>query len=140
VATAEVIALLGLKPVFVDVDERTFAIDVDQIENKITSKTVAIVPVHLFGQCAPMEPLLALAKKHNLSLLKTLPRLSVRFIRCLVGFQRKQAPWVRLDALHFSHPRIWDVMATESDPDRDKTLADRIRMDCQSRATGEVPS
>ncbi len=70
VATAEVIALLGLKPIFVDVDERIFAIDVDQIENKITSKTVAIVPVHLFGQCAPMEPLLALTKKHNLFLIE----------------------------------------------------------------------
>lgn len=70
VATAEVIALLRLKPVFVDVDERTFAIDIGQIENKITPKTVAIVPVHLFGQCAPMEPLLALAKKHNLFLIE----------------------------------------------------------------------
>jgi len=70
VATAEVIALLGLKPVFVDVDERTFTIDIDQIENKITSRTVAIVPVHLFGQCAPMEPLLALAKKHSLFLIE----------------------------------------------------------------------
>ena len=70
VATAEVIALLGLKPVFVDVDERTFAIEIDQIENKITAKTVAIVPVHLFGQCAPVEPLLALAKKHNLFLIE----------------------------------------------------------------------
>jgi UDP-2-acetamido-2-deoxy-ribo-hexuluronate aminotransferase len=70
VATAEVIALLGLKPVFVDVDERTFTIEIDQIENKITAKTVAIVPVHLFGQCAPVEPLLALAKKHNLFLIE----------------------------------------------------------------------
>ena len=70
VATAEVIALLGLKPVFVDVDEKTFAINIDQVENKITSKTVAIVPVHLFGQCAPMEPLLALTKKHNLFLIE----------------------------------------------------------------------
>ena len=66
VATAEVIALLDLKPVFVDVDEDTFNIDVNQIESKITSKTVAIVPVHLFGQCADMEPILELAAKHNL--------------------------------------------------------------------------
>ena len=55
VATAEVLALLGLKPVFVDVDEKTFNIDVAQIEGKITKKTVAIVPVHLYGQCADME-------------------------------------------------------------------------------------
>ena len=70
VATAEVIALLGLKPVFVDVDERTFNIDVGQIESKITSKTVAIVPVHLFGQCADMEPLLVLANKHDLHVIE----------------------------------------------------------------------
>jgi len=66
VATAEVIALLGLVPVFVDVDERTFAIDPQQVEERITGKTVAIVPVHLFGQCAPMEAILDLAKKHKL--------------------------------------------------------------------------
>lgn len=66
VATAEVIALLGLKPVFVDVNEDTFNINVSQVESKITPKTVAIVPVHLFGQCADMEPLLEIAKKHNL--------------------------------------------------------------------------
>ena len=66
VATAEVIALLGLKPVFVDVDEATFNIDVSQVASKVTPKTVAIVPVHLFGQCADMEPLLEIAKKHNL--------------------------------------------------------------------------
>ncbi|MEX1241319.1 MAG: DegT/DnrJ/EryC1/StrS family aminotransferase [Cyclobacteriaceae bacterium] len=66
VATAEVIALLGLTPVFVDVDENNFNIDVNQIEKVITQKTKAIVPVHLFGQCADMEPLLKIAVKHNL--------------------------------------------------------------------------
>jgi UDP-2-acetamido-2-deoxy-ribo-hexuluronate aminotransferase len=70
VATAEVMALLGLTPVFVDVDERTFNIDVAQVEKKITSKTVAIVPVHLYGQCADMEPLLALAGKHTLHVIE----------------------------------------------------------------------
>jgi dTDP-4-amino-4,6-dideoxygalactose transaminase len=66
VATAEVIALLGLKPVFVDVKKDSFNIDIDQVEAKITPKTVAIVPVHLYGQCADMEPLLALAKRNKL--------------------------------------------------------------------------
>lgn len=66
VATAEVIGLLGLTPVFVDVDPLTFNIDVSQVEKKITSKTVAIVPVHLYGQCADMEPLLSIASKHGL--------------------------------------------------------------------------
>lgn len=70
VATAEVIALLGLTPVFVDVDERTFNIDLTQVEKKITSKTVAIVPVHLYGQCADMEPLLALASKYTLHVIE----------------------------------------------------------------------
>jgi dTDP-4-amino-4,6-dideoxygalactose transaminase len=66
VATAEVIGLLGLTPVLVDVYPDTFNIDVDAIEKNITSKTKAIVPVHLFGQCADMEKIMALAKKHNL--------------------------------------------------------------------------
>ncbi len=66
VATAEVIALLKLKPVLVDVDPDTFNIDIAAVEKAITPKTKAIVPVHLFGQCADMEPLLELAKKHNL--------------------------------------------------------------------------
>ncbi len=66
VATAEVIALLGLKPVLVDVVPNTFEIDVQAIEKAITSKTKAIVPVHLFGQCADMDAIMALAKKHNL--------------------------------------------------------------------------
>jgi dTDP-4-amino-4,6-dideoxygalactose transaminase len=70
VATAEVIALLGLTPVFVDVDAETFNIDVRQLEKKITHKTVAIVPVHLYGQCADMESILKIAKKHNLHVIE----------------------------------------------------------------------
>lgn len=66
VATAEVIALLGLVPVLVDVDEYTFQINPDAIREAITDKTRAIVPVHLFGQCAPMEEIMAIAKEHNL--------------------------------------------------------------------------
>ncbi|HVA98348.1 MAG TPA: DegT/DnrJ/EryC1/StrS family aminotransferase [Bacteroidia bacterium] len=66
VATAEVIALLGLTPVLVDVHPDTFDIDVNAIERAITPKTKAIVPVHLFGQCADMEKIMQLAKKHNL--------------------------------------------------------------------------
>jgi len=66
VATAEVIGLLGLTPVLVDVYPDTFDIDVEAIERNITPKTKAIVPVHLFGQCADMERIMALAKKHNL--------------------------------------------------------------------------
>ncbi len=66
VATAEVIALLKLKPVLVDVIPGTFNIDPAALEKAITPKTKAIVPVHLFGQCADMETIMAIAKKHNL--------------------------------------------------------------------------
>lgn len=65
-ATAEVIALLGLSPVLVDVHPDTFDISVAAIEKAITPKTKAIVPVHLFGQCADMESIMQLAKKHHL--------------------------------------------------------------------------
>jgi UDP-2-acetamido-2-deoxy-ribo-hexuluronate aminotransferase len=66
VATAEVIALLGLKPVLVDVNPQTFNIEVTQILEKITDRTRVIIPVHLFGQSCDMEPIMQLAKQHNL--------------------------------------------------------------------------
>jgi UDP-2-acetamido-2-deoxy-ribo-hexuluronate aminotransferase len=66
VATAEVIGLLGLVPVLVDVNPDTFDIDIDALERNITDKTKAIVPVHLFGQCADMDRIMSIAKKHQL--------------------------------------------------------------------------
>jgi len=66
VATAEVIALLGLVPVLVDVEWDTFNIDPQKIEKAITPRTKAIVPVHLFGQCANMGRIMEIAAKHNL--------------------------------------------------------------------------
>ncbi|HEY9117991.1 MAG TPA: DegT/DnrJ/EryC1/StrS family aminotransferase [Roseivirga sp.] len=68
VATVEVIALLGLKPVFVEVDPNTFNIDTVDLESKITDKSVAIVPVHLYGQCADMEKLMAIGKQYGLKI------------------------------------------------------------------------
>ena len=65
-ATVEVIALLGLTPVLVDVDPVSFNISPQAIEKAITLKTKAIVPVHLFGQVADMDAIMAIAKKHNL--------------------------------------------------------------------------
>src|SRR5690554_640007 len=65
-ATVEVIALLQLTPVLVDVDPKTFNIDIDAIKKAITPNTKAIVPVHLFGQCANMEAIMEIAKEHNL--------------------------------------------------------------------------
>lgn len=66
VATAEVIGLLGLTPVMTDVDPDTMNITAAHVEAAITPRTRAIVPVHLFGQSADMDPIMALAKKHNL--------------------------------------------------------------------------
>src|SRR6187200_2405252 len=66
IATVEVVALLRLKPVFVDVDPKTFCIDPAAIEKAITSKTKAIVPVHLYGQSADMEKIMEIAERHNL--------------------------------------------------------------------------
>ena len=66
IATTEVIALLRLKPVFVDVDPKTFCIDPALIEKAITPKTKAIVPVHLYGHMAPMEEIMKIAEKHKL--------------------------------------------------------------------------
>ncbi|HAF28040.1 MAG TPA: transcriptional regulator [Bacteroidales bacterium] len=70
VATAEVIALLKLEPVFVDVHPEYFTIDVNQIEGKISPGTKAIVPVHLYGQCADMETIMKIASKHDLFVLE----------------------------------------------------------------------
>jgi len=66
VATAEVIGLLGLKPIMVDVDPKTFNVTADVIEKAITDKTKAIVPVHLFGQSCDMEPIMKLADANKL--------------------------------------------------------------------------
>ena len=66
IATAEVVALLGLTPVVVDVDPDTFCLSIDAVKKAITSKTKAIVPVHLFGQNADMEALLEIASENNL--------------------------------------------------------------------------
>lgn len=66
IATAEVVALLQLKLVLVDVDPETFNMNPELIEKAITPRTKAIVPVHLFGQCADMESILYIAQKHNL--------------------------------------------------------------------------
>jgi dTDP-4-amino-4,6-dideoxygalactose transaminase len=66
VATAEVIKLLGLTAVLVEVNPDTFTIDPQAIEKAITPKTKAIVPVHLYGQCADMEAIMAIANKYNL--------------------------------------------------------------------------
>lgn len=69
-ATAGAISRCGAKPVFVDIDSKTYNIDPGKIEKAITKNTKAIIPVHLFGQCADMDPISALAKKHNLKIVE----------------------------------------------------------------------
>src|SRR5690349_8308698 len=64
-ATAEAISLCGARPVFVDVDEKTYTMDPEQLEATITLRTQAIIPVHLFGQTAPMDEILSIARRHG---------------------------------------------------------------------------
>ncbi|NMC40721.1 MAG: DegT/DnrJ/EryC1/StrS family aminotransferase, partial [Bacteroidales bacterium] len=70
VATVETMVLLGLRPVFADVDENTFNISPEEIRKKISPATKAIVPVHLFGQCADMEEILDIAEQHDLEVIE----------------------------------------------------------------------
>lgn len=70
IATVEVMALLRLQPIFVDVDPDTFTVNIDEIRKAITPKTKAIVPVHLYGQTADMEALLAISKEFNIPLVE----------------------------------------------------------------------
>lgn len=70
IATTEVVGLLRLKPVFVDVEPDTFCLDPKKLEEVITPKTKAIIPVHLYGQAANMEEIMAIAEKHNLKVIE----------------------------------------------------------------------
>ncbi len=70
IATVEVISLLGLIPVFIDVDELTFNLNTDELESKITNKTVGIVTVHLYGQCSNMEEILKISKTKGLKVIE----------------------------------------------------------------------
>lgn len=70
IATAETVALLGAKPVYVDIDEKTYNIDPAQIEAAITAKTKAVIPVSLYGQCADYDAINAIAAKHKLPVIE----------------------------------------------------------------------
>ena len=70
IATAEAISLCGAEPVFVDVEEGSFTMDPGTLGAAITPRTKAIIPVHLFGQTADMDPILAIARKHGLAVLE----------------------------------------------------------------------
>ncbi|MGD9153205.1 MAG: DegT/DnrJ/EryC1/StrS family aminotransferase [Gammaproteobacteria bacterium] len=70
IATAEAISQVGAKPIFVDINAQTFNIDPNKIEQAITKKTKAIIPVHLYGQCADMQPIIKIAKKYKLKIIE----------------------------------------------------------------------
>ena len=70
VASCNAIILTGAKPVFCEVDSNTFCIDVDKIEDLITEKTKAIMPVHIYGQSADVPAIMKIAKKHNLKVIE----------------------------------------------------------------------
>lgn len=91
IATAEVIALLQLKPVLVDVLPDTYNIDPAAVEKAITDKTKAIIPVHLFGQCAQMQELNAIAEKHNLSIVEDTAQAIGADYSCAESGQTKKA-------------------------------------------------
>jgi dTDP-4-amino-4,6-dideoxygalactose transaminase len=69
-ATAEAISFCGAKPVFIDIDERTYTLDPDLFERAITARTKAVIPVHLFGQMADMDPIMEIARKHQLRVIE----------------------------------------------------------------------
>lgn len=85
VAAAEAVALLGLRPVFAEVNENTFNIDIASLAEKITPRTKAIIAVHLFGQACDMEPIMALAEKHQLHVIED----NAQSLGCEIAFKGK---------------------------------------------------
>ena len=96
VATAETVALLGLTPVFADIDPATYNIDAADVQRTITPRTKAIIPVHLFGQMADMTALAAIADAHNIPLIGD----AAQAIGCFQG-GRPVAAWSRFSTLSF---------------------------------------
>ncbi len=113
IATVEVVALLRLKPVFVDVDADTFTMNIDSVRKAITSKTKAIIPVHLYGQSVNMEPLMALAKEHNIPLIEDNAQAIGGTYTFSNGTTVKTGSlWALLAAPLSSPPRTWVAMET----------------------------
>lgn len=70
IATAEAVSLAGYRPVFVDIDPETYLMDTDKVEEAITDRTKAVIPVHLYGQMVPMDKLMSIARRHRLHVLE----------------------------------------------------------------------
>jgi len=89
VAPAEVVVLLGLKPVFVDVNPKNYNIDVADLRKKINSKSRVVIPVHLYGQCADMDPIIELAKEFELYVIEDTAQSLGSDYNCFSGDRRK---------------------------------------------------
>ncbi len=135
VATTEVIALLQLKPVFVEVDTKTFCIDPDAIKKAITSKTKAIVPVHLYGHAANMEQIMAIAKENNLFVIEDTAQAIGSDYIFTNGSVKKTGSIGNIGCTSFFPSKnlgcYGDGGAVFTNDDE---LADKIKNDCQSRA------
>jgi len=111
IATAEVIALLRLKPVLVDVLPGTYNIDPKAVEKAITPRTKAIIPVHLFGQTADMHRIMQIAKEHNLYVVEdTAQALGADFTDPETGRTQKAAPSAPWDVPHSFRLKTWELM------------------------------
>lgn len=129
VATAEVIALLRLVPVFADVQEETFNLDPTQLESLISEKTVAIVPVHLYGQCADMEPILEVARKHQLHVIEDAAQSIGADYKLKDGSTRKGGTLGTIGTTSFFPSKGLGAMGDGGAMmTRDKALAEELRM------------
>ncbi len=128
VATAETVVRAGLTPVFVDVDEQTFCIRPDAIEAAVTDRTVAVIPVHLFGLTAPMEAILDIARKHRLKVIEDTAQATGSTFRFSDGTTRKAGTMGDAGCFSFFPSKnlggYGDGGAVFT---TDETLADRIR-------------
>lgn len=128
-ATAEVIALLKLAPVLVDVNEDDFLINVHLIEEKITPKTKAIVPVHLFGQCANMDAIMQIASKHNLFVIEDTAQAIGAFYTMLDGTTIRAGTIGHIGCTSFFPSKNLGCMGDGGAMfSRDETLAKRLKM------------
>ena len=104
IATAEAIALVGARPVFVDIDQDSYAMDAAQLERRITSRTRALIPVHLYGQPPGMDPILHPAQKHNLWVIEDACQAHA------TGAAAQEA-WATRQPSASAFPRTWERVA-----------------------------
>ncbi|MCX5707598.1 MAG: DegT/DnrJ/EryC1/StrS family aminotransferase [Candidatus Omnitrophica bacterium] len=110
IATANAVTYTGAKPVFVDIDEKTYNIDPRKIEKAITKKTKAIIPVHLFGQSADMDPIMRIAKKHGLKVIEDACQAhGAEYKSHVITQKRIPTPPIASGASHTSHVKVGSI-------------------------------